>query len=132
MGVEQALDLGPHRSAVLPRSQLQLQQGIVEGETLGTAAAGQPQELPFERRHRRRGGRRHGFLQQQRLVGLLHQIGDQEQIDQLADPTDAEGEQPQGAAEGLAVVEALQPAEAHQGQAPQQVAHGHGPAFLQR
>ena len=65
-----------------------------------------------------------GVLQQQGLVGLAHQIGDQQQIHQLPQKTEAESQQPDGATDRTAVVEALQATDPDQGNAPEQITDG--------
>ena len=136
LDLQQSLDLSAHHAAVDRAGQLQIHQGIIEGEPLGTGPSGQQKQLALERHGHllalRLGQRRKGILQQGTLVCLLDQIGDEQQIGQLAKAAQTQGEQPEETGEGPAVIETLQATHPEYGSPPEQIAHRQGAGFLRQ
>jgi hypothetical protein len=72
-----------------------------------------------------------GLLQEQGLICLLNHPGNQEKVNQLADAKQTEREQPNNAAQGFAVVKAMDTADPHEGKAPKAIAESHAATLVE-
>ena len=114
------LDLAAHHGTAGTGGKLQLDQGIIEAESIAAAGSGQAQQLALKGRRAKTTESLRGLLQQG-AVGFLHHGGNQEQIHHLADTDDAEAHQPDTPAHGLAAIEAVDAVEPKQPHRPEQI-----------
>ncbi len=120
IGSEQLFNFLMQKAAVHVRRQIEFDQGIVDREAPIALLSRQTQQLPIQRQQ----SSGHICRVDEPAIGTLHHLGNEQQIHQLAHPAEPEGEQPKEARERFAVVEAMDAAKAHQGQAPKSIADG--------
>jgi len=125
MGHQELFNLLMQVAAVHQGGEVEFEQGVVDREALVAGVAGQTQELAIDRGA---GSQRRPWVEP--AVGPLHQAGDQQEVEELANSAEPEGEEPEQTREGFAVVHPVDAANPHQRKAPQPVTQRHAPSFF--